>query len=199
MSTSNKILYLLFLLITGILTVCSIGEWMNWSIELKSVIDFGTYDYIHAMCSLHLFETIYFSVITVYLIGKLIFKPRRKMSKREEKLFLFLMAHTKIKICMGDLRAISVSTKDISGSIRIFYSNDKEWRDSRICVSKCRFIDSDGVMATASLMIDAQGKPFEIEFIKEDCSKLIRIPSDFSVYEERCELCDTVRCARWDS
>lgn len=47
-------------------------------------------------------------------------------------------------------------------------------------VASISFIDRDGVEVIASLYVDGQGRPFELDTWKTDFSKLLQVPERFS-------------------
>ena len=43
--------------------------------------------------------------------------------------------------------------------------------------SEVEFIDADGIPVLATLNLDQDGRPFELDMFKADSSKLIRVPA----------------------
>ncbi len=72
---------------------------------------------------------------------------------------------------MGSLRLVP---RGVSSSGRIFGNK----------VAEYQFTDSDGVEVLASLNVDQDGQPFELDVWKTDFSPLIRIPGTDAVKAE---------------
>jgi hypothetical protein len=65
------------------------------------------------------------------------------------------------------------------GSLRL-EAGTSESRVFGARVAECRFVDDDGVEVIASLNVDKQGRPFELDIWKTNFAPLIRIPDEFA-------------------
>ncbi len=98
----------------------------------------------------------------------------RKIAEREKSVILYLFNKAGL-VCDLDLLTVEPMSDGGMGSLRITSNSIAEQR-LRESVAECWFKDIDGVPVIASLNLDQNGQPFEVDVWKVDYSELQRWP-----------------------
>ncbi|MDH6354135.1 hypothetical protein M2132_000457 [Dysgonomonas sp. PH5-45] len=107
----------------------------------------------------------------------------RRPTVQELSLIEFLVANAFVKIkdnWNGKLLVKPMSDGDM-GSLCLC-TDDRVSEEKRFfgkIASECKFVDKDGVVVIASLIIDTDGNLFELDIWKTNFEKLIEIPLTF--------------------
>ena len=98
----------------------------------------------------------------------------RKIAEREESVILYLFNKAGLT-CDLSFLTVEPMPDGGMGSLRIISNSMAEQR-LRESVAECWFKDIDGVPVVASLNLDQNGQPFEVDVWKIDYSELQRWP-----------------------
>jgi hypothetical protein len=108
----------------------------------------------------------------------------RKPTNEERRLLVALIARTKRPdLFMDFIGSISVLEMDDEGmgSLRLFVdSAPAASTRMKSQASELQFIDADGAVVIASLNVNEDGYPFELDIWKTTFEPLIRIPEEFA-------------------
>ena len=179
---NRKRTVILFILIL-ILLLLSVNNLLYWAMEDKSVRAFGDFDryqYVEIILFLHTIFAIFLLFLMFYLLGKLISGHKRRLRKSEYVLMKYLVTHSDEKIPDNWADDLLVSVRDETGSLLLYPSGASD--NGRILgsnVCECCFRDLDGILVFASLSLDRQKRLFELNFWKEDYSKIKKISPPF--------------------
>ena len=112
----------------------------------------------------------------------------RPLRKVEADLILAMARHTqKANEIISQIPYVTVEDMNDGGmgSLHFFSKDDKKSKKKfGVCICEARFFDSDGVLVSAHLDLDKDGRLFELDLWKVDFSPLQQFP-DVSAFDFR--------------
>ncbi|MEL6231110.1 MAG: hypothetical protein AAFR24_14460 [Cyanobacteria bacterium J06627_3] len=105
----------------------------------------------------------------------------RSLQSFEKPLVLFLGGRANIVIEVDRIEVIPINDGG-TGSPKFCTSHDENRRFGKVA-SECKFWDVDDMEVSAALILDQDGKLFELDVFKSDLSPLLRWPTQEELHD----------------